>query len=111
MGKLISLEEVNAAILPATVLVLLSKYAQAIRKTTGLVIKISSLNVFQHVHDTNGLTEFLEVQQLYRELQFEVNRHLQAGTMQTNHQRKVSTPSVRRANHGLRRVARTSHSF
>jgi len=68
MGKLISLEEVNASVLPAKVLVLLSKYAQAMRKHTGLVIKISSLNVFKHVHNTNKLTDHLQIRKLHREL-------------------------------------------
>jgi len=89
MGKLISLEEVNASVLPAKVLVLLSKYAQAMRKHTGLVIKISSLNVFKHVHNTNKLTDHLQIRKLHRELLIEVNDHLRAGTMQTNRQRKL----------------------
>jgi hypothetical protein len=89
MGKLISLEEVNASVLPAKVLVLLSKYAQAMRKHTGLVIKISSLNVFKHVHNTNKLTGHLQIQKLHRELLLEVNRHLLGGTMQTNQQREL----------------------
>ena len=88
MGKLVSLEEVNASVLPAKVLVLLSKYAQAMRKHTGLVIKISSLNVFKHVHNTNKLTDHLEIRRLHRDLLVEVNEHLREGTMQTNAQRE-----------------------
>ncbi len=88
MGKLVSLDEVNASVLPAKVLVLLSKYAQAMRKHTGLVIKISSLNVFKHVHNTNKLTDHLQIRKLHRELLIEVNEHLRAGTMQTNQQRE-----------------------
>lgn len=89
MGKLVSLDEVNASVLPAKVLVLLSKYAQAMRKHTGLVIKISSLNVFKHVHNTNKLTDHLQIKQLHRDLLLEVNRHLRAGTMQTNQDREL----------------------
>jgi len=89
MGKLVSLEEVNASVLPAKVLVLLSKYAQAMRKHTGLVIKISSLNVFKHVHNTNKLTDHLQIRKLHRDLLIEVNSHLRAGTMQTNQQREL----------------------
>lgn len=93
MGKLVSLNEVNASVLPAKVLVLLSKYAQAMRKHTGLVIKISSLNVFKHVHNTNKLTGHLQVRQLHRELLLEVNGHLREGTMQTNKQRELGDMS------------------
>ena len=50
MRKLKNLEEVNAAALPAKVLVLLSKYANALRKHNGLILKLSSLNVFRNVH-------------------------------------------------------------
>jgi len=89
MGKLVSLEEVNALVLPAKVLVLLSKYAQAMRKHTGLVIKISSLNVFKHVHNTHKVTGHLQIRQLHRELLLEVNSHLRAGTMQTDRQREL----------------------
>ncbi|MFT4634337.1 MAG: hypothetical protein ACI854_000338 [Arenicella sp.] len=50
MARLISLKEVSETVQPAKVLVLLSKYAQAVGTCTGLMIKISSLNVFKHVH-------------------------------------------------------------
>lgn len=91
MGKLVSLNEVNASVLPAKVLVLLSKYAQSMRKHTGLVIKISSMNVFKHVHNTNKLTEHPEVRRLHHELLMEVNHHLMEGNMQTNQQRHEAT--------------------
>lgn len=93
MGKLVSLNEVNASVLPAKVLVLLSKYAQAVRKHTGLVVKISSLNVFKHVHNTNKITSHIQVRQLHRELLIEVNGHLREGTMQTNQQRELGNSS------------------
>ena len=91
MGNLVSLDEVNASVLPAKVLVLLSKYAQSMRKHTGLVIKISSMNVFKHVHNTNKLTEHPEVRRLHRDLLIEVNHHLMEGNMQTNRQRHEAT--------------------
>jgi len=93
MGNLISLDEVSAVVLPAKVLVLLSKYAQATRKHTGLVVKISSMNVFKHVHNINKLTEHPEVRRLHRDLLVEVNKHLFAGTMQTNVQRQGNSDS------------------
>lgn len=89
MAKLVSLEEVSAAVLPAQVLVLLSKYAQATRKHTGLVIKISSVNVFRHVHNTHKLTGHSAVKNLYSELLNEVGMHINAGTMHTNYDRQL----------------------
>jgi len=101
MGNLVSLDLVNASVLPARVMVLLSKYAQAARKHTGLIVKISSINVFKHVHNTSKLTENLEVRRLHRDLLIEVNMHLRAGTMQTFEQRetenKAPYPVARRA--------------
>jgi len=89
MGKLVSLEEVSASVLPARVLVLLSKYAQAMRKHTGLVIKISSINVFRHVHKTHKLTNHSAVRKLYQELLEEVDSHIFQGTMHTNYEREM----------------------
>lgn len=109
MGKLVNLDEVNASVLPAKVLVLLSKYAQAMRKHTGLVIKISSLNVFKHVHNTNKLTDHLQIKQLHRDLIIEVNRHLRGGTMQTNQDRELGGASgLMRGNGGEVIVSRNS---
>lgn len=90
MGKIESLDKVSAAVLPAKVLVLLSKYAQTMRKHTGLVIKISSMNVFKHVHNTHKLTQHPEVIALHRTLLSEVNKHLSEGTMQTVDQRTLA---------------------
>ena len=89
MAKLVSLKDVNASLLPADVLVLLSKYAQAMRKHNGLIIKISSLNVFKHVHKTSKLTENLLVRSLHRELVLTVNNHLQEGTMKKNSDKDI----------------------
>lgn len=112
MGRIIGLEEVSALVLPAKVLVLLSKYAQAMRKNTGLVIKISSLNVFKHIHNTNKLTDHLQIQKLHQELLLEVNRHLRAGTMQTNQQRELGqTSGIARDKHGEMLVSRSSGSL
>ena len=91
MGKLISLDQISASVLPAKVLVLLSKYALAIHKHAGVVVKINSVDVFKYVHKTSKLTDNIEVRSIHRELLVEVNRHLLAGTMQTNMQRLKST--------------------
>lgn len=91
--KIVNLEEVSAEVLPAEVLVLLSKYAQAMRKHTGLVIKISSLNVFKHVHRTHKLTQHPSVRKLHLELLCLVNSHIKAGTMHTSHERELIAKS------------------
>jgi len=90
MATLISLDQVNASILPANVMVLLSKYAQATHRYTGMVVELSSMSVFEQVHKTNRLTSNLEVRRLHRNLLVEVNRHLLKGTMHTNLQRNES---------------------
>ena len=87
MKRVIALNQVNAAILPAKILVLLSKYSQSVRKHTGLIVRISAMDVFVQVHNTNKITEHLDVRRIYRELQVEVNKSLLMGTMQTNAQR------------------------
>ncbi|RBP48360.1 hypothetical protein DFR28_10889 [Arenicella xantha] len=97
MGKLENLDEVSAAVLPAKVLVLLSKYAQTMRKHTGLVIKISSMNVFKHVHNTHKLTQHPEVTALHKALLNEVSQHLADGTMQTVSQRLSANPKARKS--------------
>jgi len=89
MGRFVNLEEVSAEVLPANVLVLLSKYAQAMRKHTGLVIKISSLNVFKHVHDTQKLTRHPAVKKLHAALLREISEHLEQGTMHTTRDREI----------------------
>jgi len=93
MTEFISLKEVSASMLPAAVLVLLSQYSLAVRKHTGLVIKISSANVFLHIHNTNKLTDHPEVRRLHQELLGAVTRHISAGTMQTIQQRYRSVPA------------------
>ena len=89
MEKLEQLDQVSASVLPAKVIVLLSKYAQSMRKHTGLVIKISSMNVFKHVHNTHKLTQHPEVIKLHKALLAEVNKHIAAGTMHTIGEREA----------------------
>jgi hypothetical protein len=109
MGKLTSLEEVDSSVLPAKVLVLLSKYAQAMRKHTGLVIKISSLNVFKHVQNTSQLTDHHQVSQLHQELLREVNSHIRAGSMRTFQQLEIEElPGLQRSVKGEILVSRNS---
>ena len=89
MGKIKSLEDVNALALPAKVLVLLSKYAQTLRETNGIVIKLSSLRIFVHVHATctNANTPRLTV--IYNQLLQEVNEYIEAGVMFTNEEKAM----------------------
>ena len=88
MGQITSLKNVNALALPAKVLVLLSKYAQALRAHNGTVLKLSSLRVFKHIHTTCMKANDQTLIHIYVELLREVNIHLEAGTMYTNDVKK-----------------------
>lgn len=83
MTKVASLEYVDASVLPAKVLVLLSKYAKVVRDTDGVLIRISSLNVFRHVHRSFKNTSSNRVHKLYNALLKEVNLHLANQDMYT----------------------------
>lgn len=98
MGKLISLNEVNATILPGRVLVLLSKYAQELRKHTGLVIKVSSMNVFRHVDNTRKFTENPVIHKIHKQMLIEVNKQLATGSMQTHAQRQLNDSTKQNMN-------------
>lgn len=95
MRKLKNLEEVNASALPAKVLVLLSKYANALRKHNGLILKLSSLNVFRNVHKTSCRAKHPEVHEVYQELLDEVRVHLKKGTMYTNSHHRFKNQQYR----------------
>jgi len=82
--KLNNLENVNALALPATVLVLLSKYAKSLRAHNGTILKLSSLRVFKHIHGTCIKANNPRLYEIYTELLEEVNLHIKAGTMYTN---------------------------
>lgn len=84
MGQLKSLENVNALALSAKVLVLLSKYAQVIRVHNGTVLKLSSLRIFKHIHETCESANSPKLNKIYQQLLDEVNLHINAGTMYTN---------------------------
>lgn len=94
--KLDSLEHVNASALPANVLVLLSKYAVALRRHNGLILKLSSLNIFRHVHSTNKVSEHFEVHFAYQELLTEVRQQVAAGNMYTNAHKRFKDKRVKR---------------
>jgi len=89
MNKLKSLEDVNALALPAKVLVLLSKYAKALRMKNGTVIKLSSLRIFFHVHQTCIKAKDTHLNIIYHQLLDEVNSHIESGTMFTNEEKKL----------------------
>jgi len=89
MNKIKSLENVNALALPAKVLVLLSKYAKELKSVNGTVIKLSSLRVFLHVHQTCVQARNTKLNTIYHELLAEVNIHINAGTMFTNKDKKM----------------------
>ena len=89
MKKLTSLEDVNALALPAKVLVLLSKYAQTLKSSNGTIIKLSSLRVFMHVHQTCVKANDAGLNIIYHQMLDEVNQHINAGTMFTNKEKKM----------------------
>ena len=90
MNKLKSLEDVNALALPANVLVLLSKYAKVLRAKNGTIIKLSSLRIFFHVHQTCLKAKDTELNIIYHQLLDEVNDHIARGTMFTNEEKELS---------------------
>ncbi len=81
MKKVKNLYAVKANVLPARVMVLLSKYAQIIKEHEGVVIQLSSLNVFKHVHASYIRSNHQDVHRCYKVLLSEVNRHLAEGNM------------------------------
>jgi len=89
MNKIKSLEDVNALALPAKVLVLLSKYAKELRAKNGTVIKLSSLRIFFHVHQTCLKAKDTRLNIIYYQLLDEVNKHIEAGTMFTNEEKNM----------------------
>ena len=75
------LRDVEAKVLPARVMVLLSKYSQAIKEDESVVIQLSSLNVFKHVHSTFLNTTSSRVKRYYKILLKEVNLQILSGDM------------------------------
>ena len=94
--QLDSLDEVNASALPANVLVLLSKYANALRKHNGLILKLSSMNIFRHVHSTNKVSKHDSVHIAYEELLSEVRQQVKAGSMYTNAHKRFKDKRAKR---------------
>ena len=72
---------VKATVLPASVLVLLAKYSKDIKETDGVVIQLSSLNVFKHVHNSYARSNSSVVRKYYKLLLNDVNRHIREGNM------------------------------
>lgn len=81
MKKVKNLYGVKATVLPAKVMVLLSKYSQAVKEYEGAVIQLSSLNVFKHVHNSYSRSKHPAVRKCYKYLLREVNYHLEEGNM------------------------------
>jgi len=89
MKRLKSLEDVNALALPAKVLVLLSKYAKELRMKNGTVIKLSSLRIFLHVHQTCLKANDTRLNIIYHQLLDEVNDQIENGIMFTNEEKNM----------------------
>ena len=81
MNTVKDLNDVEAKVLPARVMVLLSKYSQALKEDESIIIQLSSLNVFKHVHQSYLNTTSSRVIKYYNILLKEVNLHVQNGDM------------------------------
>ncbi len=81
MKKVNNLYNVKATVLPAKVLVLLSKFAKHVKEHDGVVIQLSSLNVFKHVHNSCARSKHPDVHHCYKLLLREVNKNLSQGNM------------------------------
>lgn len=81
MKKIRNLYSAKATVLPARVMVLLSKYSQSVKEHEGVVIQLSSLNVFKHVHASFARSKHPAVHKSYKALLNEVNIHLLEGNM------------------------------
>ncbi|GAA6137587.1 hypothetical protein NBRC116583_13340 [Arenicella sp. 4NH20-0111] len=94
MKKIRNLYSAKATVLPARVMVLLSKYSQAVKEHEGVVIQLSSLNVFKHVHASYARSRHPAVHKSYKMLLNEVNLHLSEGNMVSeSHDNDVSADS------------------
>lgn len=78
-----SLDQVDAGTLPAKILVLLSKFAIAIKEHNGLVIQLNSLDVFKQAEQANQLCEDPLVQKLYRQLLVQTRSYIRLEEMYT----------------------------
>jgi len=56
-------------------------YSQAVKEFEGVVIQLSSLNVFKHVHNSYTRSKHPAVHKCYNYLLREVNIHLAEGNM------------------------------
>ncbi len=81
-----SLRDISAAMLPACILVLLSKYVVLVKKHDDVVIQTSSLNVFTHIDNAYKQTRHPEVRLAYYIMLSKVNQCLRDGTMRTKEQ-------------------------
>jgi len=80
-SQLENLEKIDASVLPAKILVLLSKYAKALKDHNDTIIQLSSVSVFKQIHQTSLLCEDPLVQKIHRQLLVQVNSHIKLGTM------------------------------
>jgi len=96
MINLTNLENVNALVLPSTILVLLSKYARALEQYERTIIKLSSLSIFKHVEQTYQQAKHPALSQIYHQLLNEVNSHIKEGTMYTNDAREKLSNDIER---------------
>ncbi len=89
-----NLYHVKATVLPAKIMVLLSKYALIIKEAEGIVINLSSLNVFKHVHNSYMKSSHPAVKKCYGYLLLEVNKNLVQGHMTKYSKNEAMKPVV-----------------
>ena len=94
------LDKLDASTLPANILVLLSQYAKAIEQHNGIVVQLSSLNVFKHVEQTATLCNDPRIRLIYRRLLVQTSDHVRAGSMYLIGAKKQSLSSDSKKDNG-----------
>ena len=79
MNKLLSLQHIKSSALPTKIIVLMSKYAKALKSSNGTVIKLSSLNAFNDIHSSCIAANDEDLNSIYRQLLEQVNIHIETG--------------------------------
>ena len=76
MQVLTSLKDVSLGVLSPRAMVLLARYAQRLKKYSGIVLKLNAKTILNDVHSANSLIDKPDLQQLYEEILLEVNIQL-----------------------------------
>jgi len=76
MKVITSTENLELGVLPAKVLLLLSKYAHELKRHNGFILKLSSQHVMRDLHYANALCDSAQLNSIYDEIVLEVNIYL-----------------------------------